>query len=45
MKIAIMGGGSIGGYLGIQLARAGNDVHFIARGPTLTALQKNGLGQ
>jgi 2-dehydropantoate 2-reductase len=43
MKIAIMGSGSIGGYLGIQLARAGNDVHFIARGPTLAALEKNGF--
>ena len=32
MKIAIMGAGGLGGYLGAQLARAGRDVTFIARG-------------
>lgn len=34
MRIAIMGSGAIGGYLGARLAVAGHDVTFIARGPT-----------
>ncbi|MFN3233699.1 MAG: ketopantoate reductase family protein [Alphaproteobacteria bacterium] len=43
MKIAIMGSGGVGGYFGAKLALAGNDVTFIARGPHLEAMQKNGL--
>ncbi len=43
MKIAIFGAGAIGGYLGAKLARAGEDVTLIARGPHLTAMQANGL--
>ena len=42
-KIAIYGAGAIGGYLGVQLALAGNDVTLIARGPHLRAMRKNGL--
>ena len=42
-KIAIYGAGAIGGYLGVQLALAGNDVTLIARGPHLKAMRKNGL--
>jgi 2-dehydropantoate 2-reductase len=43
MKIAIVGVGAIGGYVGHCLARAGEDVTFIARGKNLQALQHGGL--
>ena len=43
MKIAIYGAGAIGGYLGVQLALAGEDVTLIARGPHLAAMQANGV--
>ncbi|MBU4225487.1 MAG: ketopantoate reductase family protein [Chloroflexi bacterium] len=43
MKIAIMGSGGIGAYYGGLLARAGNEVTFIARGAHLEAIRKNGL--
>lgn len=43
MKICIYGAGAIGGYLGVELALAGEDVTLIARGPHLEAIQKNGL--
>jgi 2-dehydropantoate 2-reductase len=43
MRIAIMGSGGLGSFFGAQLARAGEDVTFIARGAQLLALQANGL--
>ena len=43
MDIAVMGAGGVGGYFGGLLARAGNDVTFIARGPHLAAIRRNGL--
>ncbi len=43
MKIAVVGAGSIGGYLGALLAAAGDDVTFIARGANLDAISKNGM--
>ncbi len=43
MKIAIIGVGAIGGYVGIQLALAGEDVTFIARGANLEALRARGI--
>ena len=43
MRIAVMGAGGIGGCLGAHLARAGNEVTFIARGAHLEAIQRNGL--
>jgi len=43
MKIGIYGAGAIGGYLGVQLALAGEDVTLIARGPHLEAMKENGL--
>ena len=43
MKIAIFGTGAVGGYFGIRLAQAGEDVTFIARGRHLQAIQENGL--
>jgi 2-dehydropantoate 2-reductase len=39
MKIAIVGAGAIGGYLGTRLAVAGADVTFIARGANLEAIR------
>lgn len=39
-KIAVIGAGSIGGFLGATLALAGEDVTFIGRGDTLAALKK-----
>jgi len=43
MKIAVVGAGAIGGYLGARLSAAGEDVTFIARGPNLAAIQANGM--
>lgn len=43
MKIAVVGAGAIGGYLGARLSAAGEDVTFIARGPNLAAIQKDGM--
>jgi len=43
MKFAVVGAGSIGGFLGARLALAGEDVTFIARGANLEAIGKNGF--
>jgi len=44
MKICVIGGGgAIGGYLAVMLARAGNEVTVVARGATLAAIQERGL--
>ena len=43
MKIAIVGTGGVGGYYGALLARAGQDVTFIARGAHLQAIRQKGL--
>src|SRR6516165_9454355 len=43
MKICIFGAGAIGGYLGVQFARAGADVSLVARGAYLAAMRANGL--
>ncbi len=43
MKIAIVGAGAIGAFLGAKLALSGEDVYLIARGPHLTAMQANGV--
>ena len=43
MKIAIMGAGGVGGFYGGRLAKAGEDVTFIARGSQLRALRQRGL--
>lgn len=43
MKIAIVGAGAIGGYLGAKLSMAGQDVTFIARNQNLAAIQSNGF--
>jgi 2-dehydropantoate 2-reductase len=43
MKIAIVGAGAIGGYLGARLALAGETVCFIARNRNLHAINANGF--
>src|SRR3954467_7504887 len=43
MRIAIVGAGAIGGYLGGWLAAAGEDVTFIARGANLEAICTRGM--
>ena len=43
MKVCIYGAGAIGGYLGVQLARAGADVSLVARGAHLAAMRERGL--
>jgi 2-dehydropantoate 2-reductase len=43
VRIAIVGAGSIGGYLGGFLAAAGDEVTFIARGANLDAIRANGM--
>lgn len=43
MKLAIIGAGGVGGYLGAALINAGEDVTFVARGEHLKAMQKEAL--
>ncbi len=43
MRIAVFGSGGAGGYFGARLARAGEEVVFIARGDHLRAIRSNGL--
>ena len=43
MRVAVVGAGGTGGYFGGLLARAGQDVTFIARGTQLEALRAQGL--
>jgi 2-dehydropantoate 2-reductase len=43
MKIAVVGAGAIGGYLGGWLAASGEDVTFIARGKNLEAIKARGM--
>lgn len=43
MRIAVVGAGAIGAYVGAALHRAGVDVQLIARGPQLAALRERGV--
>jgi len=43
MKMAVVGAGAIGGYLGARLALAGEDVTFIARNRNLAAINADGF--
>jgi 2-dehydropantoate 2-reductase len=43
MRIVVAGTGGTGGYFGAKLARAGEDVTFLARGAHLQAIRDNGL--
>ncbi len=43
MKICVVGAGSIGGYVGVKLALAGEDVTLVARGANLEAIRARGM--
>ncbi|HSE19386.1 MAG TPA: 2-dehydropantoate 2-reductase [Pyrinomonadaceae bacterium] len=43
MRITIFGTGGVGGFFGGRLARAGEEVTFVARGEHLRAIQTDGL--
>ncbi|MBI2468735.1 MAG: 2-dehydropantoate 2-reductase [Candidatus Rokubacteria bacterium] len=43
MRVAVVGAGGMGGYFGGLLARAGEDVTFVARARTLDALRTRGI--
>jgi 2-dehydropantoate 2-reductase len=43
VRIAILGAGATGGFLGARLAKGGADVVLIARGPHLQAMRESGL--
>jgi 2-dehydropantoate 2-reductase len=44
MKICIVGAGAVGGLLAARLAQIGQTVAVLARGATLAALQRHGVG-
>ena len=43
MRIAVLGAGAIGAYVGAALARGGADVHLVARGANLEAMRRDGV--
>jgi 2-dehydropantoate 2-reductase len=43
MRVLTVGAGGTGGYFGARLARAGEDVTFLARGEHFTELRANGI--
>jgi 2-dehydropantoate 2-reductase len=43
MKVAVLGAGAIGAYVGAALARGGADVHLVARGANLEAMRRDGI--
>jgi 2-dehydropantoate 2-reductase len=43
MRIAVLGAGAIGAYVGAALARGGADVHLIARGEHMRAMRDSGV--
>lgn len=43
MHVIVFGAGAVGGYFGARLARAGEEVTFIARGAHLQAIRERGL--
>jgi 2-dehydropantoate 2-reductase len=43
VRVAVIGAGAVGAYLGAALARGGSDVTLIARGPHLEAMRRNGV--
>ena len=43
MRVLVVGAGGVGGFFGARLARAGVAVTFLARGPHLDAIQRDGL--
>lgn len=43
MRVVVLGAGGVGGYFGGKLARAGEAVTVLARGPHLDAMRRHGL--
>jgi 2-dehydropantoate 2-reductase len=43
VKVAVLGAGAIGAYVGASLSRAGVEVHLVARGPHLEAIRESGV--
>lgn len=43
MRVAVVGAGAIGAYVGAALHRGGSDVHLLARGAHLTAMRERGV--
>jgi 2-dehydropantoate 2-reductase len=43
VRVAVLGAGAIGAYVGASLHRAGAEVHLIARGTHLDALRRQGV--
>ncbi|MQA10987.1 MAG: 2-dehydropantoate 2-reductase [Pseudonocardiaceae bacterium] len=43
MRVAVLGAGAIGAYVGASLHRAGAEVHLIARGAHLQAIRQSGV--
>ena len=43
MKVAVVGAGAIGAYVGAALHRGGADVHLIARGQHLEVMRRDGV--
>jgi 2-dehydropantoate 2-reductase len=43
LRVAVVGAGAIGAYVGAALDRAGVDVHLVARGAHLDAIRRDGV--
>jgi 2-dehydropantoate 2-reductase len=43
MRIAVVGAGAIGAFVGACLARGGTETHLLARGPHLAAMRERGV--
>jgi len=43
MRLVVVGAGGTGGYFGAKLAKASEDVTFLARGEHLRAIRENGI--
>ncbi len=43
MRVAVLGAGAIGAYVGAALHRGGTTVHLVARGPHLEAIREHGV--
>ena len=43
MRIAVVGAGAVGGFIGAMLSKAGEDVTLIARGAHLSAMSERGI--
>ncbi|HYK20621.1 MAG TPA: 2-dehydropantoate 2-reductase [Pyrinomonadaceae bacterium] len=43
MRIAVVGAGAIGGFIGAMLSKAGEDVTLVARGAHLRAMSEHGI--